>query len=95
MHYPPGLWKVVRHLFITSPAIMVINHLWVDVEEHWHVHYFMPSQPLLLKAEALDFIEVVGRLVRHHIVSGHTSDGMRAAAHRGGSDDRLADTADT
>lgn len=61
------------------PAVEVIHHLWVQVKKDGHVHHLTPSQALLLKAEALDFVEIVGGLVGHHVVCGHTSDGMRAA----------------
>lgn len=61
------------------PAVEVIHQFWVNVKEHRHVHLLAPTQPLLLKAEALDLVEVISGLVWDHIVSGHTSDGLRAA----------------
>ena len=40
----------------------------------------MGLQPLLLKAEALDLIEIVRCFVRRYIVCGDASNGMVAAA---------------
>jgi hypothetical protein len=64
----------------SAPAIEVVYQFWVNVEEDRHVHLLTRPQPLLLKAEALDLVEVVRRLVRHNVVRGHTSDSMLAAA---------------
>jgi hypothetical protein len=47
-----------------------------DIEEHWHVHLLASPQPLLLKAEALDFVEVWARLHRGHVVRGHARNGL-------------------
>ena len=41
------------------------------------------AQPLLLKAEALDLVEVVAGLLGRHIVGGHARDGLVAGVVRG------------
>ena len=68
-------------------AVPVCGKLWLDVEEDGHVHCLPSLQPLLLKAEALDLVEVLGHLVGGHVVQRVASHGLGTGG-RGGGDSR-------
>lgn len=50
--------------------LCIQRKLWVNIKEDWHVNLLARSEPLLLKAEALNFVEVLTSLLRSHIVCG-------------------------
>lgn len=74
---------------IDVAAVPVRRELRVDVEENWHVKSFSATEPLLFEAEALDFVEVEGCLVRSHIVNGVPGDGLIAKTWRKRRDERF------
>mmetsp|Transcript_13188 Transcript_13188/g.35888 ORF Transcript_13188/g.35888 Transcript_13188/m.35888 type:complete len:218 (+) Transcript_13188:287-940(+) len=55
---------------IYVPAVPIARHLRVNVEENGHVNSLVRLQPLLLKAEALDLVEVLAELVWGDIIHG-------------------------
>jgi len=66
-----GLWPMFIAC-LCPPAIVILHDLWVDVEEHGHVHNLLGSESLLFKAEALDLAEVGPRLIWRNIVNRHS-----------------------
>lgn len=56
----------------------ILCKLWVHVEKHRHINLFTRPQPLLLKAEALDLVEILARLLWRHVIGGHACHGLVA-----------------
>lgn len=54
----------------------VVHYFRVDVEEHRHVHLLVRVQLLLLKAKALNFVEIRSRFKGNHIVGTNSYDWM-------------------
>ena len=52
----------------------VIDEVWIDEKENWHIHRLSSIEPLLLKAKALDFAKVGCHLPRRDAVGGHADD---------------------
>ena len=46
----------------------ILSKFRVDVEEHRHINLLARPEPLLLKAEALDLIEILPGLLWRHVV---------------------------
>ena len=62
--------------FVNSFEEGIFNEFGIDVKENGHVHFLVGIQPLLLKAKALYFVEVLPRLKWNHIVSTDTINGF-------------------
>jgi hypothetical protein len=60
---PPSPPHPLNQTTTNRPAVEVVGQLGVYVEEHRHVHRLAGAQALLLEAEALDLVKVVGGLV--------------------------------
>ena len=70
-----GEERIVENDLVHVREARVILDLGVDEEEDGHLDLLVRLQPLLLKAKALDLVEVETALERVDIVGGHTSDG--------------------
>ena len=46
----------------------IVDVVGIDVEEDWHVYFFIRVEPLLLKAEALNLVEILAGLKRNDVV---------------------------
>ena len=51
---------------------LVSCKLWIQIEEDGHIHLLASAQALLLKAEALYFVEIHASLLGRNIVGGHS-----------------------
>ncbi len=60
----------------------ILSKLLIHIEEDWHVNLLTRPQPLLLKTEALDLVEILPSLLRRHIVCGDTCHGFVAGVVR-------------
>jgi hypothetical protein len=70
-----GKERIVENDLVHVREARVILDLGVDEEEDGHLDLLVRLQPLLLKAKALDLVEVETALERVDIVGGHASDG--------------------
>ena len=65
---------VAQSQCLHSVHMRVILHLWVDVEKDRHIYLLMRLEPLFLKTETLDLIEMQPHLRGDHMVYSYTSD---------------------
>ena len=73
--YLDGEERIVENNLVHVGEARIVLDLGVDEEEDGHLDLLVRLQPLLLKAKALNLVEIEATLERVDIVRGHAGDG--------------------
>ena len=67
---------------VSQSDLLLVAKVWimvdgrVQVKQYWQVERLVRVQELVLKAKALDFVEIQGALFREDLIDGDSCDGL-------------------